>query len=111
MRIVPLALILALLAAAPAAAATRNVKVGDDYYVRSGSPPTVTVTKGTTVKWNWTGRRQHNVVVRSGPATFQSALKRSGSYSRKMRRRGTYKIVCSIHQPDMAMTLKVVRKG
>ena len=111
MRIPLLALILALLAAAPAAAATRNVKVGDDYYVRAGSPPTVTVARGATVKWNWAGSRQHNVVVRSGPASFQSALKRSGSYSRKMRRRGTYKIVCSIHQPDMAMTLRVVRRG
>jgi plastocyanin len=95
-----------LIAAAPAAAA-KNVKIGDNYYVRAGDPPTVTVSKGTTVKWNWRGSRQHNVVVRSGPATFQSALKRSGSYSRKMKKRGTYKIVCSIHQPDMAMTLKV----
>jgi plastocyanin len=111
MRILPLALILALVLAVPAAGATRNVKVGDDYYVRSGSRPTVTVTKGTTVKWNWTGRRQHNVVVQSGPVSFQSKLKRSGSFSRRMRRTGTYKIVCSIHQPDMAMTLKVRRRG
>jgi plastocyanin len=107
MRIVPLVLILALALAAPAAGATRNVKIGDDYYVRAGSPPTVTVSKGTTVKWNWRGRRQHNVVVQSGPASFQSKLKRSGSYSRKLRKRGTYKIVCSIHQPDMRMTLRV----
>ena len=111
MRKLPLVLIVApLVAAAPAAGATRNVKIGDDYYVRAGSPPTVTVTRGTTVRWNWRGNRQHNVVVRSGPASFQSALKRSGSYSRKMRRAGTYKIVCSIHAPDMAMTLKVRRR-
>jgi plastocyanin len=109
MRLLPLVLILALLAAAPAAAATRNVKIGDDYFVRSGNPPRVAVTKGTTVKWNWTGSRQHNVVVQSGPASFQSALKRYGSYSKKMRKAGRYKIVCSIHAPDMAMTLKVRR--
>jgi plastocyanin len=108
MRRLSLALILApLVAAAPAAAATKNVKIGDDYYVRAGNPPTVTVSKGTTVKWNWRGRRQHNVLVQRGPSTFQSALKKSGSYSRRMRRRGTYKIVCSIHSPDMAMTLRV----
>jgi plastocyanin len=107
MRILPLALILALVLAVPAAGATRNVKIGDDYYVRAGSPPTVKVTKGTTVKWNWTGRRQHNVVVQRGPASFQSKLKRTGSFSRRMRKRGTYKIVCSIHAPDMAMTLRV----
>ena len=111
MRKLALVLIAApLVAAAPAAAATKNVKIGDDYFVRAGDPPRVTVSKGTTVRWNWRGRRQHNVVVQSGPASFQSALKRSGSYSRKMRRAGTYKIVCSIHAPDMAMTLKVRRR-
>ena len=108
-RPLPLALVLALVLAAPAAAARKNVKVADDYYVRAGSPPTVTVTRGATVKWNWRGRRQHNVVVRRGPVYFQSALKRSGSYSRTMRRAGTYRIICSIHAPDMAMTLKVKR--
>lgn len=107
LRTLPLALILALALAAPAAGATRNVKIGDDYFVRTGNPPTVTVKKGTTVKWNWTGNRQHNVVVQSGPVSFQSPLKRSGSYRKKMKRRGTYRIICSIHAPDMAMTLKV----
>ena len=108
MRTLPLVLIVVLLAAAaPASAATRNVKIGDDYFVRAGSAPTVSVSKGTTVQWNWRGRRSHNVLARSGPVTFQSAVKRSGSFSRKMRRRGTYKIVCSIHAPDMAMTLRV----
>ena len=112
MRKLPLALIAALLvAAAPAAAATRNVKIGDDYFLRAGSPPTVSVFWGTTVRWNWRGSRRHNVVAQSGPSRFQSKLKRSGSYSRKMRRVGTYRIVCSIHQPDMAMTLRVRRRS
>jgi plastocyanin len=109
MRLLPMALVLTLAIAAPAGAATRNVKVGDDYYVRAGNPPTVTVTRGTTVKWNWRGTRQHNVVVQRGPVSFRSALKRSGSYKRKMRRAGRYRIVCSIHAPDMAMTLRVRR--
>jgi plastocyanin len=109
MRTLVIGLIVAFAAAAPATAATKNVKIGDDYFVRAGSRPTVTVSKGTTVKWNWRGNRQHNVVVQSGPASFQSALKRSGSYSRKMKKAGTYKIVCSIHAPDMGMTLKVRR--
>jgi plastocyanin len=106
MRTSLLALIVFLLAAAPAAAA-RNVKIGDDYFVRSSSVATVTVSKGTTVKWNWSGRRQHNVTVQSGPRRFQSALKRSGSFSRKMKVRGTYRIICSIHAPDMRMKLVV----
>jgi plastocyanin len=108
MRKLPLVLIVVLLAAAaPATAATRNVKIGDDYFVRAGSPPTVSVSKGTTVRWNWRGTHPHNVLVRKDPVSFQSAVKRSGSFQRKMRRRGTYKIVCSIHAPDMAMTLRV----
>ena len=107
LRPLPIALILSLALAAPAAGATRNVKVGDDFYVRAGNPPTVTVKKGTRVKWNWTGRRQHNVVVQRGPVSFQSDLKRSGSFKRKMRRAGRYRIICSIHAPDMAMTLRV----
>ena len=107
MRTSLLALIVFLLVAAPASAA-RGVKIGDDYFVRSGRPPTVTVKKGATVQWNWTGSRQHNVVAtRKGRTRFQSALKRGGSYTRKLTRRGTYQIVCSIHQPDMRMTLVV----
>lgn len=107
MRIVPLAVILALVLAAPAAAATKNVKVGDDFFVKSGKSRTVSVAKGTTVKWNWKGSDQHNVVVQKGPKKFQSALKTKGSFQRKLKKRGTYKIICSIHAPDMRMTLKV----
>ena len=110
MRPLPIALVLALVLAAPAGAATKNVRVDDDYFVRTGNPPTVSVTKGTTVKWNWRGSRQHNVVVQSGPTSFQSALKRSGSYRKKMKRVGTYRLICSIHAPDMAMTLKVRKR-
>jgi plastocyanin len=109
MRKLPFALILValLVGAAPAAAKTRNVKIGDDYYVRNSGVPTVTVKKGTIVKWNWTGHDQHNVVVSKGPAHFQSSLKTKGSFKRKLKKKGTYTIICSIHAPDMRMKLKV----
>jgi plastocyanin len=107
MRKLPIALILTLLVAAPATAAPRNVDVGDDWFVRDGSPATVTVNKGKRVRWRWVGRDLHNVVVQRGPRRFQSPLKRSGTYVKKMRKRGTYRIVCSIHQPDMRMKLVV----
>jgi plastocyanin len=103
MRTLPFALILTLLIAAPAGAATRSVKIGDDFF----KPKTVTVSKGTTVKWNWRGSHAHNVRVRRGPRHFQSAVKRSGSFKRKMRVRGTYRIICSIHAPGMRMKLIV----
>ena len=95
--------------ATQALAATRSVKVGDDYFVRKGSPPTVTVRKGTKVTWRWTGRQLHNVAVTRGPVKFRSSLKSSGTFSKTLRRAGTYTIVCSIHQPDMTMKLRVTR--
>ena len=97
------------LLAAEALAATRTVSIGDDWFVRDGTPTTIYVKRGTTVKWVWTGRDRHNVVVSSGPVTFSSSLKRDGTYSRRLRRAGTYRIVCSIHQPDMRMTIRVRR--
>ena len=95
--------------ASQAFAATRTLNVGDDYFVRRGTPPTVTVKKGTRVTWKWVGRDSHNVVVTRGPVRFRSSYKRSGTYSRVMRRAGTYRLACTIHQPDMRMTLKVAR--
>jgi plastocyanin len=91
----------------PAFGATRNVSLGDDWFVRDARPSTVTVDRGDAVRWRWTGRNQHNVQVQRGPARFQSKVKRSGTFSRTLRKRGTYRIVCSIHQPDMRMTLVV----
>ena len=107
--ILPILVLAALLVGvSPAAAAKpRNVKIGDDFFVRTSGVPAVTVKKGTTVKWNWTGRDQHNVVVSKGPASFQSALKTKGSFRKKMKKKGTYTIICSIHAPDMRMKLKV----
>jgi plastocyanin len=103
-----LATALAAAVAVPTASAgTRTVRLGDDWFVRDGGSTRVTVDRGDRVRWRWTGRDLHNVVVRRGPTRFQSALKRSGSYSKTLRRRGTYRIVCSIHQPDMRMTLVV----
>jgi plastocyanin len=95
--------------ATQALAATRSVKIGDNFFVRKGSTPTVTVTKGTTVTWRWAGKETHNVVVTKGPVKFRSSFKSSGTFSKRLTRPGTYTIVCSIHQPDMKMRLKVTR--
>ena len=95
--------------AVPALAATRSVKIGDDYFVRKGSVPTVTVSKGTKVTWRWSGKDMHNVAVTKGPAKFHSSFKSSGSYSKTVKSTGTYTIVCTIHQPDMKMKLRVTR--
>ena len=92
----------ALSASAPAGAATK-VKVLDDVY----SPTSLTVSKGTTVKWVWKGKAPHNVTVTKGPKKFHSTTQTKGSYSKKLTTKGTYTILCTIHSPDMKMTVKV----
>jgi plastocyanin len=96
------------LAVAPAAAATKRVTVGDNFFVRDGGKPTVTVSKGTKVTWVWRGKSAHNVKVSKGPAKFGSSTMRSGRYSKKVRKAGRYTIVCTVHGPaDQSMRLVV----
>jgi plastocyanin len=95
--------------AVPAFAAIRTITVGDNYFVRKGKPPTVTVKRGTTVKWVWRGSSFHNVTVTRGPVKFHSRTMSKGSFSRKLTRKGTYTIVCTIHlaSSNQKMTLRV----
>ena len=89
-------------AAAPAAA--KPIKVGDNYF----SPKRKTVRQHTTVTWKFVGNNVHNVTVKRGPVKFSSPSKVSGRFRKHMMRKGTYKIVCNIHQGTQRMTLKVV---
>jgi plastocyanin len=100
------ALVAAAAVAIPALAGTTSVKIGDNFFVRPANNATVTVKKGTTVKWRFTGQITHNVTVSKGPQGFHSPARSSGSYSHKMTKKGTYKIICTFH-PGMQMTLKV----
>lgn len=94
--------------AVPALAATKSVKVGDDFFVKDGGVPTVTVKKNDTVKWNFVGDSPHNVTVKSGPVKFKSKTMSSGSYSKKVTRKGLYTIICTIHgQAAQSMKLRV----
>jgi plastocyanin len=83
--------------ASVAMAATRSVKVGDNYYVRAHGVPVVTVSKGSKVKWRFGTGTPHTVTVKSGPAKFNSGVKTSGTYTKKLTKRGTYVIFCTIH--------------
>ena len=70
----------------------------------------MTVKKGTNVTWQLgrqghAQRRRH----RRGRSKFAPRLKTTGTYRKKVTKAGTYTIVCTIHQPDMKMTLKVTR--
>lgn len=93
--------------ALPALAATKSVKVGDNYFVRSSGVPTVTVKRGTTVTWVWRGQAPHNVTVTKGPKKFASKTISKGSYKATPHTPGTYAIICTLHLPQMKMRLVV----
>ena len=97
-----------LAAVAPALAATKRLTVGDNFFVRDGGVPKVTVDRGTKVKWVWKGHSAHNVKVARGPVKFGSSTMRSGSFTKRVSKPGTYTIVCTIHGPaDQSMKLVV----
>lgn len=75
--------------AAPALAANKTVKVADDIFKAS----TVTIHRGNTVTWKWTGHNPHNVTFKS----FASKTQVNGRFKHRFTRRGTYRYVCTIH--------------
>lgn len=83
------------------AAAIRVVKV-DDYRF---SPARITVRRNTTVRWVWVGSAAHDVESRKGD--FGSEVMRKGSYKRTFRKKGVYRIDCSLHSSVMRMTVTV----
>ena len=85
------------------AAAARRVAVRDDRFSRT----TLTVAKGARVRWVWRGRSRHNVTVVTGPQTFRSSTKRSGTFTHRFTKRGTYRLLCTVHAPGMHMTIRV----
>ncbi len=112
-KLVALCLLVALTAIAgvfaSSASSATSVRVGDNWFVKSsGGTPKVTVKKGATVKWRFVGDVAHNVVVTKGPKKFSSKPMESGVYKKKLRKRGTYTIYCTIHgASDQSMKLVV----
>jgi plastocyanin len=84
-------------------AASRTVQVKDNVF----APTSITVRRGTTVRWVWKGKAPHNVTVTKGPLMFHSKTQMKGSFSKRLTRKGTYSILCTIHAPGMKMTVKV----
>jgi plastocyanin len=98
--------------AAPALAATKTVKVGDIWFIsKAKNHGTVKAKVGDTVKWVWAGDMPHNVTVTGGPVKFKSKTQSKGTFSKKITKAGTYKIVCTVHGAKaQSMTLKVTKK-
>jgi plastocyanin len=96
---------LALLAGGATGAASTTIKLDDNFF----SPAKKSVKKRTKVRFKWVGSNPHNVVKRSGPGgSFRSQTTSSPgvNYTKKFKKAGKYKIVCTIHD-GMKLTLKV----
>jgi plastocyanin len=73
-------------------------------------PSSVTVAKGTTVKWTNQDSINHDVTKKSGPgpdfSSGQGNLAKGATYEQTLDTPGTIKFVCTVH-PGMAGTIKV----
>ena len=106
-RLIAMLAAVAIVAAAiavPAFAATKTVKVGPQ---RSFGPKSLSIKKGDTVKFQWTGSLPHDVAITKGPTKGTiSKVRTKGSVSRKFTKAGSYTIVCHVHN-GMTLKLKV----
>ncbi|WP_187369026.1 cupredoxin domain-containing protein [Baekduia soli] len=107
----------ALAAAPPVALAatrakTRTVSVNDNYY----GPSKLIVHVGDTVRWRWSqdATDVHDVDLKSAPKgvrKFQpDPLAAGQTFSRRLTRPGTYRIICTFHESEMRMTITVKRR-
>jgi Tol biopolymer transport system component/plastocyanin len=85
--------------------AARMVAIFDNQF--ADGAPVVRVRAGSVVGWAWRGNESHNVTVRRGAERFQTRTKAGGMFAHRFTRRGTYRIVCSLHSPGMGMKLVV----
>jgi plastocyanin len=91
--------------AVPAFAATKTVKVGPKI---NFGPKRLSIKRGDTVKFRWTGGLPHNVRISRGPQKgVISKIRKKGTVSRRFTKAGTYTVVCDVHAPTMKMTIRV----
>ena len=83
-------------------AATTTIRLVDNKF----SPSKKTVRRGTTVRFLWTGKNDHNVTAYDGPRTFHSTTKTHGTYRKRLTKKGTYLITCTVHA-NMNLTIRV----
>jgi plastocyanin len=96
---------LALSGTAPAAPKA-TVTLGDNFF----KPAKRAVRKGTKVRFRWAGSNPHNVVKRRGPGrrfSSRTTSRQGVNFAKRFTRRGTYKLICTIHPSEMRMTLRV----
>jgi plastocyanin len=88
--------------ALPSGAASRSVSVGDNFF----KPASITVSKGSLITFRWTGSGLHNVTRTSGPSFTKCGDRTSGRCPRRMSRRGTLRLICTIHGFRMKVVIR-----
>jgi plastocyanin len=68
----------------------------------------VLLRRGSAFTWRFRGGVDHDVTLASGPAGFASPSMRSGTFTHRFTRPGTYRLFCSLHPARMTQ-LVIVR--
>jgi plastocyanin len=88
------------------ATAATTVALGDSFF----APSSKTIARGTKVRFKWIGVKRHNVKKTRGPGTgFKSRTTRARgvNYAKRFTKRGTYRLICTIHPETMRLKLRV----
>jgi plastocyanin len=92
--------------AAPApsgeASATRTVQLRDSFF----RPGSLSVRRGTRVRFVWAGRLPHNLIGPGAPRNYRTPRVRHRTLTLRYARKGTFRYVCTIH-PGMRATIRV----
>jgi plastocyanin len=77
-------------------AASRSIGVNDNFF----KPRSKSFSNPTSVTWKWKGNRTHNVHFTKAPKGAKPrncGARKTGSCKRKLKKRGTYRYVCTFH--------------
>jgi plastocyanin len=75
---------------------TKRIVVMDNFF----EPRSINIRKGEKVVWVWKGDNPHNITFTKVPRTASKKgadTRRAGRWSRRFKKRGFYKYVCTIH--------------
>jgi plastocyanin len=82
------------------AAPEATITVGNNFL----SPSKKTITAGTRLRFRWVGGLRHHIVKSQGPGAeirSPATSARGVNLSKVLRKRGTYRFICTIHPLEM----------
>lgn len=83
-----------------------------DVDARSFDKPNIKVKAGSKVNWQFNDSEIHNVTLANGPLGIGSPNLDAGrSFSKTLRKPGTYRFFCALHPVQMIERVEVVKKG